>query len=84
MFAGCFTVAYIVIGNEPSEATDSAADIGLFARMFLFVWGNGSSAFGLINYPTVWAVQPDSWFENKVKQLNIILLWFLYVLHIQF
>lgn len=81
---GCmFSVAYIVIGNEPGFE-DTAVGLGIFGRMFLFVWGNGACTFGLMNYPTLWKQETTTDIEVTLKYINMSLIWLLYVIQVQF
>lgn len=78
-FGLIFSVMIIIIGAEPGEAFETSVGLGLFGKTYLFVWGNGACTFGLMNYPTLWAQDPSIF-----KDINIILIWLLYVVQVQF
>jgi hypothetical protein len=84
MFGACFTVAYIVIGNEPGEFSENAVGLGVFGRMYLFVWGNGACSFGLMSYPTLYAQETTTQLESNLKYVNICAIWLLYFIQVQF
>jgi hypothetical protein len=84
VFGMIFAVLYIVIGNEPGEAFDTSVGLGIFGKMFLFVWGNGACSFGLMNYPGLWNTPTNDLDEAFFKQVNIWTIWLLYIMQVQF
>jgi hypothetical protein len=67
VFGMLFAVCYIVIGNEPGEAFDTSVGLGIFGKMYLFVWGNGACSFGLMNYPSLWNTPTNDLDEEFFK-----------------